>query len=114
MAPRAANKPVAVTAEPWEGQWHLDKRVPVALIISMLAQLLVGVWWASNLAGDVRKLKDEVQRLHTGAEKRDTKLEGLIALRSDVSNLITSFDRLERTIERVLQQQYEDRSKAKK
>lgn len=114
MPPRAPKKPIAVTAEPWEGQWHLDKRVPVALIISMLAQAMVGVWWASTLAGDVRKLQDEVQRLHDGAEKRDTKLEGLISLRSDVSNLVTSFDRLERTIERVLQQQYEDRSKVKK
>ena len=31
-----------------ENQWHLDKRVPVALILALAAQGAGGVWWAST------------------------------------------------------------------
>ncbi len=28
--------------------WHLDKRVPIALLLGLLAQAAVAVWWASG------------------------------------------------------------------
>lgn len=31
-----------------EEPWHLDKRVPVALILTLLAQFGFGVWWVSQ------------------------------------------------------------------
>jgi Tfp pilus assembly protein PilO len=32
-----------------ENQWHLDKRVPVALIITLLGQMVVAIWWAASI-----------------------------------------------------------------
>lgn len=37
-------------------QWHLDKRVPIALIFAILAQTIAGVWWAATLQGTVNEL----------------------------------------------------------
>ncbi len=47
-------------------QWHLDKRVPIALIFAILAQTIAGVWWAATLQGTVddlsrRQLASEVK-----------------------------------------------------
>jgi hypothetical protein len=37
--------------------WHLDKRVPVALIIVLLTQLVGGVWVTSQLFSRVERLE---------------------------------------------------------
>jgi hypothetical protein len=29
-------------------QWHLHKRVPVALILTLLGQMVVAIWWAAG------------------------------------------------------------------
>lgn len=29
--------------------WHLDKRVPISLIATIMAQTIAGIWWASAL-----------------------------------------------------------------
>lgn len=31
-----------------DGSWHLDKKVPLALIFAILVQTAMGFWWASN------------------------------------------------------------------
>lgn len=36
---------MAERAEPW----HLDKRIPIALILAILVQSIAGVWWLSDL-----------------------------------------------------------------
>ena len=32
-----------------DSSWHLDKRVPVALIITILSGYAGGIWWASEM-----------------------------------------------------------------
>jgi hypothetical protein len=43
------------TPEPW----HLDKRIPVALIVTLLGQMAVAIWWARGVDNDVAALKTE-------------------------------------------------------
>lgn len=31
------------------GQWHLDKRIPIAIIVAILVNSGLGVWYASKL-----------------------------------------------------------------
>jgi len=31
-------------------QWHLDKRVPIALIFAIMMQSAAAVWWASGIS----------------------------------------------------------------
>lgn len=40
--------------------WHLDKRVPIALILTVLLQTLSIVWWASNMTARVASVEREV------------------------------------------------------
>ena len=35
------------------GAWHLDKRVPVALIFAIIIQTGTAVWWVGNLSNRV-------------------------------------------------------------
>lgn len=35
------------------GAWHLDKRVPVALIFAIIIQTATAVWWMSDLSNRV-------------------------------------------------------------
>ena len=37
-----------------EDHWHLDKKVPIALIVAIGAQTIAGVWWAASITGDVK------------------------------------------------------------
>lgn len=32
------------------GAWHLDKRIPIALIFTIILQTGLAVWWVSNLS----------------------------------------------------------------
>ena len=38
-------------------KWHLDKRVPIALILAILLQTGGGFWWASNITTRVDRLE---------------------------------------------------------
>ena len=40
-----------------ENYWHLDKRVPVALILTMASWIVTTVWWASALDNRVAVLE---------------------------------------------------------
>ena len=40
-----------------DGQWHLDKKVPIALIITIVLQIAGGVWMASKLDSRVANLE---------------------------------------------------------
>ena len=40
-----------------DGQWHLDKKVPIALIIMIVLQIAGGVWMASKLDSRVANLE---------------------------------------------------------
>lgn len=37
--------------------WHLDKRVPVALILTLFVQTAAAVWWLAGLSADVEAMK---------------------------------------------------------
>jgi hypothetical protein len=35
------------------GAWHLDKRIPIALIFTLIVQTAVAVWWLADLSSRV-------------------------------------------------------------
>lgn len=40
-----------------DNKWHLDKKVPIALILAIVGQTAMGVWWASNISTRVDNLE---------------------------------------------------------
>ncbi len=52
-----------------DNQWHLDKRVPVALIVTLCIQAGLGIWWASALDAQQTALTDRVSVLEGRNDK---------------------------------------------
>lgn len=56
-----------------ENQWHLDKRVPLALIVAILAQTGGALFWASAIHWQVG---NNLERI-AAVEKRQTQIDEL-------------------------------------
>lgn len=54
--------------------WHLDKRVPVALILTLMFQTFGAIWWAATMSERMNSLEREVQS-REGQDRRLTRLE---------------------------------------
>ena len=46
--------------------WHLDKRVPIALILSLAVQTGGMVWWAANLSRAVHEHERRITTIEQG------------------------------------------------
>ena len=63
-----------------EGGWQVDKRVPIALIITLLIQTFGIVWWGATLTARVSNLEQTAIAASTQPERLarvETKLEGV-------------------------------------
>ncbi len=58
-------------AEPTREHWHLDKRVPVALIGAILMQACLFVWWAATMDAENRFLSGRVDRLESDVARNE-------------------------------------------
>ena len=67
-----------------ENQWHLDKRVPIAMILTIFIQTAGIIWWAAGIQAQVSANTREIQ------EQSDTK-ERLVRIE-------TILERLERRL----------------
>jgi small-conductance mechanosensitive channel len=83
--------------------WNLDKRVPIALILAILAQTAAGVWWAASQTARL----DTQERRVTMLESNDNKMaeaqlraaEALASIKASQDAMRSSLDRIERTID---------------
>ncbi len=51
-----------MTDSPPDTQWHLDKRIPIALIVTLAINTGVGIWWLSALGSRVEMIERQVDR----------------------------------------------------
>jgi Tfp pilus assembly protein PilO len=42
-----------------DATWHLDKRVPIALIVTIAIQTAGIVWWAANVSSRIERLEEK-------------------------------------------------------
>lgn len=70
-----------MTDEPW----HLDKRVPVALIVTIAMQTMLAIWWAAGLSSDVAALQ-------TSDARQDSQIE---AMRDAAQQMAVQLGRIE-------------------
>lgn len=97
------------TAVP-EDSWHLDKRIPIALIIALLAQFVGFVSTFRTMQADLSYTRAEVNKLTESAVARDEKLGRIIGIERDIKHITRSMSRLEGTLDRIMQQQFERQS----
>lgn len=94
-----------------DGAWHLDKKVPIAILAAIIMQGVVGVWWVSKLDSRVAHLEvtdsssrvrlDRIEVDRTDALGRVIRLEEQVkamvdGLRRVEGKLDTLSDRLQR------------------
>jgi hypothetical protein len=87
-----------------EQQWHLDKRVPIALILAIAIQSGSAIWWASTIQArvgvneaNIAKLDTVVEGQRNASQVQAIQLgrieEQIGALRSDIGRLVTAIER---------------------
>jgi len=70
-----------------ENHWHLDKRVPIAIIISLAVQSAAIIWWAATM------------------EARVNAIEAAMLAGADTSERLTRIEVILERVERRLDQQ---------
>jgi hypothetical protein len=84
--------------------WHLDRRVPIAIITALAVQTAGIVWWAASLsarvdtnARDIARTGGEVAVLRDAAQTQAVQLgrieEQITGLRTDIGRLLTAIER---------------------
>jgi len=81
----------------------LDKRVPIALILAILAQTAAGVWWAASQTARLDTAEKRVAVL----ESNDTKMTeaaaksaaSLAAIKASQEDMRRAIDRIERNMD---------------
>ena len=78
-------------------EWHLDKRVPIALIATIVMQTMAAVWWAATMQSRIEALEKMLAASAT-TESRLVRLEQVTLTQSRTMDRIES--KLDRVIER--------------
>jgi uncharacterized coiled-coil protein SlyX len=91
------------TAEEIPNSWHLDKRIPIALILAVLAQTSAGVWWAATIEHRVQSAEIRMTRLEVN-EAKANEASGrfdrtLAAIAQSQDDMRRSLERIERRID---------------
>jgi hypothetical protein len=76
----------------YERQWHLDKKVPLALIVTIVAQTIIAAWAASNIWTRVGELEHKVEIAAPQAERiirLETKVEGITGSLAEIKTLVS-------------------------
>ena len=73
--------------------WHLDKRVPLALILAISLQSAGMIWWAAQLDGRVRHL----EVASSAASDINARL---IRVEVQLANQTETLDRIDRRVEK--------------
>ncbi len=91
------------TDGPEDGQWTLDRKVPVAIILVLVGQFFGGLWFMSKLDSrvedqDKRLIRAEAQ---IGTIDRDAReaTGRLIRLEEKMTAMLSILQRLERALE---------------
>lgn len=76
--------------------WHIEKKIPVAIVFSMLVQGAGLIWWANGITKDNQEYARRIAQLEAQrAEQRLTVLESqMIDSRGSLSRIEGKLDRL--------------------
>ena len=75
--------------------WHLDRKVPLGLIVGMIIQVITIVWAVADIKKDVEILKVQ----YTGLQMSDARIyadlrDAMLATKTEIMALNTKLDRL--------------------
>lgn len=74
---------------PNDAEWHLDKRVPIALIVTLLFQTGAALWWAASMNSRVHVLENKLETM-TDQRDRIIRLEEGMRFQTEILKRIES------------------------
>lgn len=78
-----------------DSRWHLDKKVPITLIVVLFLQFLGGIWFISKLEARVLALETSSVGQHQRDELQDAATRETAALlRADLAYIRSQLDQL--------------------
>lgn len=97
--------------------WHLEKKVPITLLIIMLGNIFCGVWFASGLCSDTTNMKKQIEGIQqtldtrgkigeqyfTRLDRLEVRFDGFEKMQSDMSD----------NIKIIMNRQYNDNRRLK-
>lgn len=87
------NQDCRASAEP--PGWHLDKKVPISLILTVLLLGVSGIWAIADVKKDVELIKADIQVLHQRDDRASTDLrDSLTLLRAQLDKINDKMDRI--------------------
>lgn len=85
-----------------DNAWHLDKKVPIALIFALVVQGAGAIWWASTMSGDIRGLRSDIDGIKVEAKEKSLRFDQIVSLQAEVKGISNSVERLERNVDRLV------------
>ena len=75
--------------------WHLDKKVPITLIVTILVHLGVSIWWARGLESRLASVERDQARQERRDDLQDNEARSaVLQLRNQLDRIDTKLDRL--------------------
>lgn len=79
--------------------WHLDKRVPISIIITVMLQFMFALWYVNRIESRVTQLEREVEHEQSYQRDRDERQdkgfsEALTQVREGMREINAKLDRL--------------------
>lgn len=94
---------MTTTKEPW----HLDRKVPIALILTILMQTAAAVWFAAALHSRVGVLERDLERERVLNGRQDTAIRsienGAARLDEKLDGILSVVERMDRRLERIIE-----------
>ncbi len=83
--------------------WHLDKRVPIALIVTIMLQCGAGIWWGATMAARLDNQERRIESLENRGQKMSESFSNMnnqmSRLDERMTAMLESTHRIERLIE---------------
>lgn len=74
-----------------DSKWHVDKRIPLALILTIVVQTGAGIWWISSLSERVNSLERDTLKTAPQAERivrLETRMETIVEGISEIKRIL--------------------------
>ena len=88
-------------------QWHLDKRVPISIIIAMLLQTVGMVWWAASLSSRVEQHGREINSLVADGRSYSAEASRIREVLARLDERMAAQTDLLRRVENALQRRHQ-------
>jgi len=90
------------TTSPLAEHWHLDKKVPIALILTLVLHLGGSVWFFRGMLADLHETQRRVAALE-GARTNEKVSERMAVLESSVKDTKETTLRIEADVKKLLE-----------